>query len=796
MKLSNKISLMTLLLGVFVVLTSFGLYNKITSETLIANAKEDFSKDAQNNTFFIKHILKDQLHIVKTMSLAPVILQGLEESNAFYKNMSDEERTNHINALNTKWKEQRLSKSAFINSYLTTKIAKYLKKQQLGARKIYGEIFLTNQYGEMIATTGVLSTLKHSQKYWWQQSYNNGDGKVFFDDRGFDESVKGYVLGVVIPIKEDNKTVGILKANINILGNLEKLIQDYDEIHSASLKIVRSKGGVVLEKDKEPLSTRMSSRITKELSKKTFGSLSTKDSFVVYSPIDFSKENIGFGGKKSGWSDHKKGNDNEIWNTVIEVDNTILSKTQNKFNQLMLYALLVIFFLSIVISLFIGTFISKPIVNLAKIIKEYGKGNLSARSDRNSADAVGDLARSFNTMAQDLETTMISRDELELEVEKRRTTEKKLQNEIKKARELINIVENSMNEIYIFKEEDFKFLYANRSALQNIGYSFDELKDKITLDLKINLDFESFSKRIKPLVDKSVEFLTFFTTNKRKDGTTYPAQTNLQLIEFEGVKSIVAIVIDRTEEENLNQKLQQQNELMLAQSRHAAMGEMISMIAHQWRQPLSVISMCANNIIADVHLESTTDEALLEVSNDILFEADYLSKTIDDFRDFFKPEKNVESVDIQGIFDEVLKIMGASFSSNNIEVLKDFRTHKKIETYSRELLQVLLNILKNAKDALVENTTKERKIEFIVEELEKHVIISIRDNAGGIDDAIMGKIFDPYFSTKNEKNGTGLGLYMSKTIIEKHLQGTIEATNYSDGVSFKITLPFKTTRGK
>ena len=795
MKLRYKISFITMLLGVFAIFTSFSLYQNISSKQFLAVKKESLRQDVKDNAFFIKHLLKDKLFIVKTMSLAPIIMQGLEESNAFNEKLSEKERTNRINDLNTKWKKQRLSKTAFIDSYLTNEIAKYLKKQQLSAPKVYGEIFLTNKYGEMIATTGVLSTLKHSQKYWWQQSYNQGKGKVFFDDRGFDESVKGYVLGIVVPIKKDNKTIGILKANINILDNLENLIKDYENIHSTSLKIVRSKGGVVLERDKEPLSTNVSEKTAKELTKKIFGSLMMKDNFVAYSPIDFSDENIGFGGKKSRLNDHKKGNDNEIWNTVIEVDKKLLGKKQDELNHLMIYPLILLFFLSIVISSSIGSFISKPIENLVKTIKGYGQGDLRTRSDINSHDVVGDLAQSFNTMADDLEKTMISRDELKLEVERRQALEKKLKTEIIKARELTAIVENSVNEVYIFKQENFKFLYANKSALQNIGYSFDELKDKTPLDIKPNLDFERFAKLTEPLIEESTEFVVFYATHERKDGTTYPVRVNLQLTKYEGENAFVAIIIDKTHSENLNKKLRQKDELMIAQSRHAAMGEMISMIAHQWRQPLSVISMSANNIIADVHLESITDEALLEVSNDILLETEYLSKTIDDFRNFFKPNKNVEMVNIQDLFDEVLKIMGKSLEANNIEVLKNFQTQKQIETYSRELLQVLINILKNAKDALVANTTKERKIELITERLEQNVIISIRDNAGGIDEAIMGKIFDPYFSTKDEKNGTGLGLYMSKTIIEKHLQGSIEVQNYSAGVSFKIVLPFKITKG-
>jgi signal transduction histidine kinase len=238
--------------------------------------------------------------------------------------------------------------------------------------------------------------------------------------------------------------------------------------------------------------------------------------------------------------------------------------------------------------------------------------------------------------------------------------------------------------------------------------------------------------------------------------------------------------------------LNEQEELMIAQSRHAAMGEMISMIAHQWRQPISVISMDANNILVDVELDNINYNSLKNDATDIITQTQHLSKTIDDFRNFFKPNKLKDSVVVSDVFLETMRVIDKSLENNNIEVQNVFETDTAIEIFSRELLQVFLNILKNAKEALVENRKSERKITNRVYETEESIIVEICNNGGKIKEEIISRIFDPYFSTKSEKNGTGLGLYMSKTIVEKHLKGRLWVENRGvDEVCFMIKLSKK-----
>lgn len=235
--------------------------------------------------------------------------------------------------------------------------------------------------------------------------------------------------------------------------------------------------------------------------------------------------------------------------------------------------------------------------------------------------------------------------------------------------------------------------------------------------------------------------------------------------------------------------LKEAQDMLLIQSRHAAMGEMISMIAHQWRQPISVIAMCANNMLLDIELETMEKEELSKQLSDILFQLNHLSHTIDDFRNFFKPDKNKEYVSVESILNEAIKLIEKNFETHLIVVSLHVQTNAKAYIYSRELLQVFLNILKNAKEALDEKEPLNRHVNIHVYEKEGRIVTRICNNGGSIDASVLPHIFEPYFTTKAVKNGTGLGLYMSKTIVEQHLLGKLSAYNTEEGVCFEVNVP-------
>jgi len=242
-----------------------------------------------------------------------------------------------------------------------------------------------------------------------------------------------------------------------------------------------------------------------------------------------------------------------------------------------------------------------------------------------------------------------------------------------------------------------------------------------------------------------------------------------------------------------NQKLVlQHQEQLLAQSRHAAMGEMISMIAHQWRQPLATITAITSHITLDIELEQENPESTKSKLQDIDNQVLHLSSTIEDFRDFFKPTKGIENACVTKLTQEALRLLEHKFNKH-IKVTYEEQTNISLALYKNELIQVLINILNNACDALESNKTVNPTVLIREYTENEYVIISIEDNAGGINEKDLKHIFDPYFSTKT-KNGTGLGLYMSKTIVEDHQQGRLQAFNTENGAKFLLSIPLATCK--
>ncbi|MEN8303823.1 MAG: HAMP domain-containing sensor histidine kinase [Campylobacterota bacterium] len=243
---------------------------------------------------------------------------------------------------------------------------------------------------------------------------------------------------------------------------------------------------------------------------------------------------------------------------------------------------------------------------------------------------------------------------------------------------------------------------------------------------------------------------------------------------------------------NFEKEIIEQQNFIIEQSRFAAMGEMMSMIAHQWRQPLSTTTLLiANervNSIMEGKESSKYDEIFERISDTMV----YLSETIDDFQTYFKPEKSAKNVEINSLVERARQFTEHRLIMANIKMSVIESKKEYLDTYANEIVQVLINIINNAADVLVQREIHERKIWISIDSSDEEISISIEDNAGGIESDILERIFEPYFSSKSE-NGTGLGLYMSKMIIDTHINGSIDVINSSRGARFTIVIPKKSS---
>ena len=248
----------------------------------------------------------------------------------------------------------------------------------------------------------------------------------------------------------------------------------------------------------------------------------------------------------------------------------------------------------------------------------------------------------------------------------------------------------------------------------------------------------------------------------------------------------------------LHKKFNKQQNIIALQSKNAALGEMISNIAHQWRQPLSIISSHASSMKVQIDFGMFDPKSASKTADSIVEQCQYLSKTIDDFRNYFKPDTNSKAIhNLKDIILKTQSLVSATMISHDITIHNELEDCQ-ININDSLLIQVLINIINNAKDALnLHEDIKEKHIFVKLYEKNDKIYLTITDNAGGIKPEVINKIFEPYFTTKHQSIGTGIGLFMTMQTIQKHFHGTIYAKNTSydfegnnyTGAQFTIILP-------
>ncbi|MBI2354149.1 MAG: PAS domain S-box protein [Deltaproteobacteria bacterium] len=296
-----------------------------------------------------------------------------------------------------------------------------------------------------------------------------------------------------------------------------------------------------------------------------------------------------------------------------------------------------------------------------------------------------------------------------------------------------------------------------------------------------------------------IESIRDITERKRMEEALHEQTARLEQEIAERQQAQEALAVKQLQLEEINDalasgineavsELRRKDQMLIQQNRLAAMGEMINNIAHQWRQPLNNIGL----IVQNLHLsyesgEMTIGEMNREVGKamDVIM---HMSRTIDDFRNFFRPDKQKCGFVVNKVVADSLDFVAASIESSNIRVEVTADTEVGAFGYPNEYAQVLLNILSNAREALIEKAVAKRLISIRVTSENNRSVVAIRDNGGGIPEGFLPKIFDPYFTTKEPGKGTGIGLYMSKVIIEQHMGGRLSARNVERGAEFRIEL--------
>jgi len=376
--------------------------------------------------------------------------------------------------------------------------------------------------------------------------------------------------------------------------------------------------------------------------------------------------------------------------------------------------------------------------------------------------------------------------------------------------------------IGVFIDQDREFKYLNPSFARIFGYDyskdFDSLIKKTLKDFIIKEDWRETDDMNVKLLSGAISSMYSQSRGKQKNGKIVYLDIYKSVIKYRGRLAVIGSLIDITErkktddelkkksdelldlnrtlEERIKRELEKykkQEEILIQQSKLASMGEMVGAISHQWRQPISTVSLILQNIKEAYEFGDITEESLEEFVRKGVEQIEYMSKTIDDFRNFFKPIQAKENFSIVENINETLSILQAQLDACliDVEMKSNLKEDAKVNGYPNEFKQVLINVLNNAKDVIVEKQEKN--------ELEKGLVIikiysrgsyyyvSLKDNGGGIPQKALDRVFEPYFTTKEQGKGIGIGLYMSKRIIN-NMGGQIYAENMEKGAVFTIKL--------
>jgi len=608
-------------LGVFVIssvlliATSF-IYYQMNEKRLIESERQSMHYYASDAAYHLNLELKDKITNALTISTAPLVHEYLMASNQTFAPLPESKRAEQIKQLNQQWLAADRD-SPIVIERTTNPLAQFLKQQQQILPQVYGELFITNRYGAMVASTAKLTTLAHAHKYWWVESFDQGRGKIFLDDRGFDDSAQGYVIGVVVPIKHQGEIIGILKANVNVVDALGEVVKRFNQQQLGELIIARTKGLIVYRDSVEPLSTKLHrdelEYLQKNQSNTHIGEQNGVEILNAYVPLNIQLpgHNVGFGGKPQSM-DHKGGNDNEIWHMVVHRPMSEVLKGSEALYQSMLNIGFLLLLMSAALAYFVGFSVSRKEQQLEQKLRDYNA----------------------------------------------------------------------------------------------------------------TLEHEVAQKTRENLI-----------------------QTNL---------------------------LQEQAKL-------AAMGEMVGAIAHQWRQPLNELMLRIQRL-KYLYLKNEINESSIETFIAQNRETiNFMSQTIDDFRNFFRVDKERKRFVISDAAHRVIMMLNEQFKNNAIHIEME-TDESELLGYQTELQQALMNILSNSKDAFLEQKIKNRTIAIRI----KDQVISIQDNAGGVSEQVLAKMFDAYYTTKGEGKGTGMGLYLVKKIVEENMQGQISARNHEQGLLIVI----------
>jgi PAS domain S-box-containing protein len=354
--------------------------------------------------------------------------------------------------------------------------------------------------------------------------------------------------------------------------------------------------------------------------------------------------------------------------------------------------------------------------------------------------------------------------------------------ELRESRDYLDNIINTIADPIIVKNKEHRLVLVNDAVCALAGRSREEMIGRTDYAFFPKEQADVLWEKDTTVLETELESINEQEmTNAQGQKHIFYAKKSLYR-DLKGDKYVVGVIRDITD-------LKQKELMLVQQNRQAALGEMLDHIAHQWKQPLNSISLITQDLELTACDGDLTNEYVEETVSKIMALLDHMAQTIDVFRDFYQPEREKTVFRLKDSIDMAIDFIAPALRLHAIAIELDVNPSLMALGYSKEYAQVLLNLLGNAKNALAERKIKNPRIQLKSFAEDKTAVVTITDNAGGIPDSDIDRIFEPFFTTRKEVGGTGVGLYMSKSMVEKNMGGTLSAANINGGAQFRIEIP-------
>ncbi|MDK9706735.1 MAG: cache domain-containing protein [Desulforhopalus sp.] len=609
----------------------------------------------------------------------------------------------------------------------------------------FTDVYIGTPEGELIDGAQWLppSGYDPRERPWYKRAMETGS--LSFTTPYIDMVTNELVIALVKPLRANGRIVGVMGAD-TVLDTLVENVLNYKQSESGFAFIIEKSGTIIVHPNKDFVMRTRLQIIEPELANKMSSVNGTGNKTLSYRSIDGRDHLLS--------SKQISGSEWYLCVTVPRDEAFSMTRSTTRVFAMEIVLKLLAFLLFIVL---LGLGISSIAIFLYN--KRY-------------STAVQQHREEISGISKDLEWNITKRMEVE-------TYYKTLFNVANDA----ILISNDLN----FVEE------CNQRAVEMFGLPREELQTKTILDCSPEWqpDGSNSQEKLATIIQDSRNGKqnVFRWSFLREGGSEFPASVSLTSFRMNDRDLVLSSIRD------ISKRVDAEGQLMQAQ-KMAAVGEMLGAIAHQWRQPLNTLATYISSLQAAYYNSMLSKEVVERVVTGAGDQIAFMSKTIDDFRNFFKPSKTKGPVDILTSVISAVKLMEAQMRHNNINLTVKNMTGSNtliVYGYQGEFIHVLVNILANAKDAILENINRTvgltvRSIDIIVSANGDNAVIEIIDSGGGIPEQLLPKIFNPYYTTKGTSSGTGMGLYMSKMIVEKEMRGELRAENTKGGARFMITL--------